>query len=763
MLLRISLILTVFAAFIGCKTSKPAPPPPPAEPTILAIGNKKFTTDEFFQSFTKNQFSDDTTKPTDITEYLRLYTNLKLKVAAAEQRGMDTLSTFKEEITSYRKVLAQPYLTDKVLTDNLVAEAYERLKDEIRASHILVAVARDAAPADTLAAYRAATALRSQILQNEITFEEAAKRYSKDLSSASAGGDLGFFTAFQLVYPLENVAYKLPKGKVSDLVRTHSGYHILKVTDRRLTRGRVQVAHLLVRVSSAATEEGKAAAKTNIDRAHELLKQESWDIVCRDYSDDATTKNNGGVLREFGTGEWMPIFEEKAFGLQQIGDISEPFLTNYGWHIIKLLAKKPVPSFDEMAPQLRAKVKTDTRGDLLQQTLVSKLRNTYKINELTSIKEAAFKQIDTTLLKGQWKYKEPLGAGLEQKPLFEIDAKAFTVNQFYEYIGTIQEPVAAQSSLSVLLNRYYQTFQNKALVETEENNLEKKHPEFRHLMAEMHDGVLLSQLMEANVWEKSLTDSLAQKALWEQTKDKYRYPERAVATIITADNDSLMARAQTILATSPYALRRKGADILFGTDASTPNAQQQEAVFDVALTLLNNPAYSVEVSAYQEDTEKDDIASLRLQKVVNLLTQNGVAPSRITEKNYGKFKPVPDANRNRRVSFQYFSTSPKDVEKALNVLKIGKISINRGLFAQNANEFLTKATWQTGAQYVNVNGKKAWVNITEIQAARTKTFAEARGAVINELQKTLEKNWLEQLRQQFPVQINEEELRKLVK
>lgn len=764
MIIRFCFIVIVFAAFFGCKTSQPALPPAPApEPAILTIGGKKFTTDEFFQSFTKNQFSDDTTKPTDIAEYLRLYTQLKLKVAAAEQRGLDTLPSFKEEMASYRKVLAQPYLTDKVLNDHLVAEAYERLKEEIRAAHILIPVARDASPADTLSAYRAALALRSQIVQNEITFEEAAKRYSKDFSSASEGGDLGYFTAFQMVYPLENAAYKLPKDKVSDLIRTYSGYHIIKVTDRRPTRGRVQVAHILVRMSSAATDEGKAAAKAKIEQAYELLKQESWDIVCRDFSDDVTTKNNGGVLREFGTGEWMPIFEQKAFALQNTGDMSEPFLTNYGWHIIKLIQKKPMASFDEMAPQLRTKVKTDTRGDMIRAALIAKLQPQYKITENISVKEAAFAAIDTSLRSGRWKYKEPLAVELEQKTLFQITGKPFTVNQFYEFVSLTQEPVPVQSSLLVLAQRYYRQYQEKVLIETEEQHLDKKHPEFRVLMTEMHDGVLLSQLMEANVWEKSLTDSLAQKALWQQTKDQYRYPERAWATIIASDNDSLIAKAQTILQTSPYALRRKGTDLLFAAGATHLTAQHQEAAFDVALTMINNDAYLVEVSAYQDDTEDDNAAAQRLQRVVSLLVQNGVAPMRIIEKNYGKFKPVANASRNRRISFQYFSTATKDVEKALNALKIGKVSINKGLFAQNNNEFLSKATWQVGTQYVVYNGKKAWVEISKIEPARLKTFGEARGAVINQLQRNLEKNWLEQLRQQFPVQINEEELKKLIK
>ena len=312
----------LFISIWGCKTSKPTPQAPP-EPVILSIGDRKFTTDEFFQSFTKNQFSDDTSKSTDIREYLQLYTNLKLKVIAAQSAGKDTTAEFREEMASFRKQLAQPYLYDKVFVENLVAEAYERLKQEVSASHILIPVSPDASPEDTLSAYRAAIALRSRILQQEITFEDAATRFSKDALSSPKGGNLGYFTVFQTVYPFENAAYTAPVGKITDPIRTGAGYHLIKVNDRRSSRGKVQVAHILVRISPNATSEGKAEAKAKIEKAHSLLQQEAWEVVCRDYSDEPTTKDNGGILHEFGTGAMTPAFEEVAFSLKRVGDLAD--------------------------------------------------------------------------------------------------------------------------------------------------------------------------------------------------------------------------------------------------------------------------------------------------------------------------------------------------------------------------------------------------------------------------------------------------------
>ncbi len=752
----------VFISIWGCKTTKPLPQAPP-EPVILSIGDRKFTTDEFFQSFTKNQFSDDTTKSTNISEYLQLYTNLKLKVIAAQSEGKDTTAAFREEMASYRKQLAQPYLTDRTLVENLVAEAYERMKQEVRASHILIAVSPDASPEDTLSAYRSAEALRGRILQQEISFNEAAERFSKDAISAPKGGDLGYFTVFQTVYPFENVAYTAPIEKVSNPVRTAAGYHLIKVNDRRPSRGKVQVAHILVRISTNATPEGKVAAKDKIEKAHSLLQQEAWELVCRDYSDEITTRDNGGVLHEFGTGAMTPAFEEAAFGLKRIGDISRPFQSIYGWHIVKLLNRKPIESFTELAPQLRQKVTTDSRGELVRDALVTKLRTTYQITEATPTSENALAVLDTSLLKGKWKYKEPLSAALDRKTLFQIDNQSFSVNQFFDYVYHRQKPTAVGTSLPILSQRYYRQFINQKLIEIEEANLEKKYPDFRALMTEMRDGVLFTQSMESNVLERSLTDSLGQKQYWNQNKDKYRYPERAFATIVVTDSDTLLKRAQESLATKPYQLRRKGDDLLFPAKATALSVKHRESLFEVALTLLNNENYSVEVSAYGDADEPDSISSFRLRNAIKALTNNNIALTRIMEKDYGKFKPVANAARNRRVSFQYFSTSKKDLEKSLNAMKLGNILISEGTFSKGANRFIDAARWEVGNQTVNVTGQKVWVGITKIEPARIKTFTEAHGAVINDYQKQLEKNWLSQLRQKFAVQINEEELRKLAK
>jgi len=759
------IFLWSFLLLAACKTAQPPLVQAVAatKPVILTIGGEQITTEEFFQSFTKNQFSSDTSRQTTLPEYVELYTNSKLKVLAAQQQGRDTTASFREEMASYRKQLGQPYLTDKTLIENLVAEAYQRMKEDVRASHILVPVAAEASPADTLAAYRAALALRGRMESGE-SFEELAQRFSKDRATADKGGDLGFFTTFQTVYAFESAAYALGQEQVSMPVRTQAGFHLIKTTDRRPSRGKVQVAHVLVSMSPSATEEGKLAAKRKIEEAFGRLQQrEAFEIVCREYSDDATTKNNGGVLSQFGAGRMVPAFEEAAFALPNVGAISTPFQTNYGWHIIKLLAKTPIDSFEELAPVLRQKVVNDSRSELVKENLSQRLEKIYDVTEHSHTQELAFNQMDSTLLKGRWKYTTPLPAHLENKTLFLIDNQSFTVNQFFEYARNRQEPKAAGSSLIETKKRIYKRYLDKQLVEYEEQNLEKKYPELRAAMAELHDGLLLSQLMEANVWEPSMTDSLGQRALYEKNTEKYRYPARTVATVVVSNSDSLLQYAKATLLNKPYQLRRKGADLLFDPQSTYLTAKHREALFEVAVVLLRNENYTVEVSAYSDQTEADSTSAARLRNAVKALNNNGIARVHIVEKDYGKFKAVAAPARNRRVSFQYFSHDKKDLENALNGLQMGKITISEGTFAKGINPYVDATSGQVGNRFLSLNGNKAWVEISKIEHARPKTFNEARGAVIKDFQQQLERNLLDKLRRQFPVQVNEEEVKKLVK
>ncbi|GAB3335984.1 hypothetical protein GCM10027299_45550 [Larkinella ripae] len=754
----------------GCKPSAPVATKAP-DPVILKLGNRSFTTDEFFQSFTKNQISGDSSRRTDLREYIDLYTNLKLKVIAAEQEGRDTTEGFREEIATYRKQLAQSYLNDKEVIEHLTAEAYERLKEEVNVSHILFAVAEDAAPADTLAAYQAALEVRKQLLGGT-DFSSAARQHSNDPTVATNGGNLGYLTAFQVVYPIETAAYATPVGSLSAPVRSRSGYHLVKVLDKRSSRGKVQVAHILVRISPSATvsgggDEGQRAAKNRIDEAYNrLVKGEAFEKLVKEFSDDRESRNTGGVLPVFGVGQMVQPFEEAAYGLSQPGSYSKPFQSNYGWHIVRLVERQPLESFDSMASTLRQKVVTDTRAEIVRQALVQRLRKTYTVAEAPDVLIKTLAMADSSLLDGKWKLPATLNPAIEKKPIVLVNKQPYTANEFLETVLRRQQPRRGPgSSATVQMERLFRRFVDDKLIEQEEAGLEKKYPEFKSLMNDIRDGVLLSQVMEMNVWEKSLTDSLGQRAYWDANKEKYWYEQRAVASVLVAPNDETIQQASEMLTKSPYQLRRSVEELSYGANQSALSAKQRETLFDLLVLLIKNPDYLVEVSGSADASERDTVSASRIRTVVNFLTANRIPIVRIMEKDHGKFRPgiTGKTDKARRVTFQLFSSSKKDVEKILNAKDPNAVRLTEGLFAKGANPYLDAADWQAGTTTVRREGKVALVKIDQVEPPRLKTFDEARGAVINDYQALLEKQWLDRLKQQHPVQMNDEEVRKLTK
>jgi peptidyl-prolyl cis-trans isomerase SurA len=335
-----------------------------------------------------------------------------MKVFEADANGLDTISSFKTELAGYRKQLAAPYLTDKNVNEALIQEAYERMKTEVKASHILIRVTEDALPKDTIEAYTRLIIIRDALMGKNPTpakiaeyeailkksssaltkastkqdtlnyntklnavkgisvalnsgndkFSAAAKKTSEDPSAADNGGDLGYFTSLQMVYPFENAAYKTNNGDITMPVRTRFGYHILKVVDKRPRQGEILTAHIMVKFAKDMGEKEKSNLKTKIDEIYTKLKAgEKFEDLARQFSDDKPSAEKGGQLQWFGSSR-MPIeFEKAAFALTNNGDYSEPFTTNYGWHIVKRIDKKGLASFADMKGDLKQRIGKDSR------------------------------------------------------------------------------------------------------------------------------------------------------------------------------------------------------------------------------------------------------------------------------------------------------------------------------------------------------------------------------------------------------------------
>ena len=349
----------------GAKPAKPTESPKPVveeSPVLMVIDGTSITKSEFEKVYRKNNQKEGAYDMADLREYVQLYINYKLKVREAETLKLDTGITFINELKGYRKQLAQPYMTDKEVTEALLQEAYNRMLKDVRASHILINVAPDALPKDTLAAYNRAMKIRDMLTKGA-SFEKVARDSSNDPSAAENGGDLGYFTGMQMVYPFETAAYNTKPGQISMPVRTKFGYHIIKVHDIRDAQGEVRVAHIMVKAGMDANDSARTAAKLKIDEIYAKLKAgEKFDDLVVKFSEDKGSAKNQGLLPRFGTGRMVPEFEKASFELKNDGDYTAPVKTSYGWHIIKRVERKPVPSFDQKKNELKTQIARDSRS-----------------------------------------------------------------------------------------------------------------------------------------------------------------------------------------------------------------------------------------------------------------------------------------------------------------------------------------------------------------------------------------------------------------
>ena len=507
---------------------------PEEEKVLLTIGSHKVSLNEFEWIHQKNNTQNINNQSTTIEEYLDLFINFKLKVIEAENLGMDTLGTFKKELAGYREQLAKAYLTDIATIEILTQEAYNRLKTEVNISHILVKLKNNPTPEDTLTAFEKAIAIRSRIQLGE-SFESIARGTSDDPTAKTNGGNLGYFNAFQMVYPFENAAYKNDTGIVTMPVRTKYGYHILRINNKRKAQGKVKVAHIMIAVPRGSEKKVVDSAKVKIFRIYKLLnKDESFSELAKKYSDDRGSARDGGELPWFGTGRMVPEFEKAAFSIKEDGDICEPIQTNFGWHIIKRINRQDLESYNELKHQLKEKVYKSGRAIIAREAFVNKLKNEYNFHT-DSAKLSDYYSVITPMVVNSGKLTKKLSE--LSSVLFSFADKNYNQSDFNRYILNSKlkiNPDFVEISVHNLFSEYI----SQELIQYEKQRLEINYPEFRYLMQEYHDGILLFEVMDKKVWTKAIEDTAGLKKFYETKTNKYLTTEQADATIYTLSDNS---------------------------------------------------------------------------------------------------------------------------------------------------------------------------------------------------------------------------------
>ena len=627
---------------------------------LFTIDEKPYYTDEFERVYKKNLdlVKDESQK--DLNQYLELFIGYKLKVAKANKLGLQDNDKYKNELKGYRTQLAKNYTSDSKVTSALVKEGYERMQKEIKAAHILLMVDENASPEDTLKAYNKCIDIRQRALNGE-DFGKLAKEFSEDPSAKDNSGDLGFFTSFRMVYAFESAAYKTPKGKISMPVRTRFGYHLIKVVDERQNRGDLIVAHIMLLnpPASDVADVDQNKTKNTIQEIYKKIQQgENFEELAKQFSEDKSSAAKGGVLNRFGSGQLSSEeFETTAFSLTKENPISAPFQSQFGWHIIKLISKFPLKTLEESKVELENKISKDDRSRLITNSLTEKLRKKYNIKRDNKTYAAISKLVTEDIYTNKWNLPENAKENYTAK-LFSIEKKEVSGYEFLSFLNSSQTKNGSTiRPLSRLIDVFYNQFVDAQINQYYVDNLENEFPDFSAVMEEYHDGLLLFDLMEKEIWDRSKTDTLGLKAFYETQKDKHKWKSRLDVIIASSTNMDVIKKAQTML--------KKGA---------TPQEIKDK---------LNTPEV-VNVMASQSTLE---IGAIQL---------------------------------------------PKDIKQEVGISEISQ---------QGEYFFAT--------------------NVLKVIPESEKTFEECKGKIINDYQQYLEQNWVNELKKEFSIKVNQDTFEKV--
>jgi len=532
---KLVLFITIFGCVLTLSAQK-------KKGVLFDINNSPVYAKEFKRVYMKNidLVKDESQK--DVDKYLDLFINYKLKLEEAKALDLDKKKTYIKELEGYKKQLSASYLTDPKASEALVKNAYDRSLERINASHILITVGPNASAKDTLAAYQKIEDLRKKIVGGE-DFKEVAKAYSQDPSAKQNGGDLGWFSVFRMVYPFENAAYTTSKGGVSKPFRSQFGYHILRVNDREKTLGDITVAHIMV---AKGRQRSGADAENRVHDIDKQLKQgASFESLAKEYSDDRNTAINGGKIKRFGQGALSaPEFEKAAFGLTNVGDISKPIQTKYGWHIIKLLEKHPIKTFEEQKSKFSEMVKKDSRSKLITDSFINSLRKEYGVSRNEEAIQYFAKLVPTSKPEEDWGLADQNDAN---KTILKIKEELITYEGFADYLKNTMPTNKTINDTGIYVNKMYDEFEAHKILKYYEEHLEETNEDYANILSEYRDGLLLFDLMETKIWSAAKSDSVQLNSFYESRKEQYKSKETYKILKASSTSDKMIKKVNELL------------------------------------------------------------------------------------------------------------------------------------------------------------------------------------------------------------------------
>ena len=491
---------------------------------LFEINNQPVYAEEFIRVYNKNieLINDESQK--NIDNYLELYINYKLKLSDAYLKKLDEKDTYKSELDKYSKQLKSSFLTDKITEEKLILEAYGRTKQEVNVSHILIRI--DEGNNDTIKSYNKVLNLRASLLNNNIDSVINTYHNGKDIIIEN----LGYFSAFKMIYAFENVAYRTRVGEVSMPFRTQFGYHILKVNDKRTSLGEVTVGHIMV-------SKKKPGAKEKIYSLYDsIAKGSNFESLAKKYSDDKNTSFKGGRLNSFSSGQLNSIeFEDMAFSLNDKNEISSPVETKLGWHIIKLYSKSKLRPIEDMKSILSNKIKRSSRSSIISDSFYQMLLDKYEINYDNNNLKYFESIINDEYFKNSWLIPDDIN---ENNNLITIGNRTYNFLDFATYISENQGKIKSKNKKNIVF-ALYKDFINNSIVEIYKSNLENENKDFKYILKEYKEGLLLFDLMQEKIWNVASKDSIKMKKFYESNKSNYTSFEEDKGEIIGDYQDFL--------------------------------------------------------------------------------------------------------------------------------------------------------------------------------------------------------------------------------
>ncbi len=511
---------------------------------LVTIGDKNYSVEEFDFIYNKNNnFSEE---PKSKKEYVELFVNYKLKVHEACTQGFDTLPSFIKEFNYYKNELAKPYLSDKNITDQLIKEAYDRLKTEVKASHILIQLPSSPTPDDTLKAYNKISSIVEKYRNGE-DFNKLASQYSEDPSAKKNQGSLGYFSGFMMVYPFESAAFNTPKDSISPIVRTSFGYHVLKVHDKRPNRGEIKTAHIMQMFPPNSPQEVINEKRAKIDSIYQLvLKGDDFSVLAKQFSEDRNSANNNGELPWFGTGRMIAEYSEPAFALDSINSVSKVVQTPYGFHIIKLLDKRDTKPFKEMEEEIKNRISKDERAYKGKEAVLSKLKNEYNFKENEDQLTSIINKAKNTSISN-----DDFFSAFESNttPVASMNNWSFTTSDFINKLKGNRQ--FTQNRRASMIEKLSKSIIEDEIIAYEKTQLENKYPEYKYLLSEYHDGLLIFEISQKEIWNKAAEDSIGIQKYYENHKTNYFYPEKLNGLVYFTNDKKELVQVKKFLVNNP--------------------------------------------------------------------------------------------------------------------------------------------------------------------------------------------------------------------